>query len=223
MIWAANSKIYLPSSGAAALDPGFGATWGRTVTGAVHGLKMNMTGAAGATANVNLEGTLSGFLDEYGFVGWVSAYRLAAQTFPTIGTLDSARMMRTTVTGSTYVAVAVRTVDAAGVQTGSLLAATTTSNLINSSTYENEVRLGTTLADSITCGEGDYLVVEFGADAANTGSKTVGLKYGDGNGADLDTTEGDTIVANPWVAFDFDIEFLDDAGANQLMMVGVGV
>jgi len=211
------TRIYLPSTGAAAVTP---ATWAFPNQDAIT--------LAGVTTRINSAfakrtTTLVGGTGQFKALYRYVVGPLAAQSIG--GTVDSLICGQESATNAdaTY-AAAVKIITAAGADRAVLLAPTASDSV--TSTYEfstpavgaaylsrylydaSEVR--PVAINTQSCQDGDYLVIEIGFRANGANTRTCSLQVGD-SGADLsarDQLEG----ANPWIEFSADLLFEGQGG-----------
>lgn len=204
------TRIYLPSSGAAAISPAFHGDWEDTSIGAR---------LAGVTAPVSSAMSTVEFLDsgpgslsnkdvlfrQY-VVGPVSAQTIAAQTVKW-----QIRAQEGNSVNNMFTAIVIRAFASNGTTLrGTLLALTRDNTEMATAALTNRAFSATTTAVAVS--DGDYLVIEIGAGGTPSGggSGSFGqghdsrLRIGDAAASDLAEDDSSTTDDNPW------IEFADD-------------
>lgn len=139
---------------------------------------------------------------------WVSEVALKAQTIT--GTWDVALMEYITTTGATYVNWHGRVVDSGGSLVGTLFnytgATVLVANPISPLAFQSQMDGGT--VSSVSCGRGDYLVLEAGVYIDNESTKTMHYRPGDDT-FESDITAETTTERKGWFELSHDIKWVD--------------
>lgn len=205
------TRIYLPSSGAAAVTP---STWNfpyqvattYTLPGVLSKSSTALTTRTCAT------GTVSGRLQAHFryIIGPLDAYQIFGNVNLVMRCYESATGANATL------GIAVKIVQPDGTDRSVLLAYTASDSA--TSTYEFTTTLSTRRAYNAsevipipltprTPNQGDYLVIEIGFRSATTTSRNLQFRHGDTGANDCPDSNGDTNDYCPWVEFDNSIPF----------------
>lgn len=192
------NRLYLPSTGAAAVSPAFSGSWGRTADGDRIAAVITKINSAMTNQAANVP---SG--SNYAVLGrqYVSA-PLAAQTIS--GTVKSqVRAYDVTNTNEDHLRLLIRVCSNDGstfrgtvLSLGDYGSGTTLANTIKNRKFANS---GTALT-SLAVNAGDRLVIEYGVYGGSSAA-TDYLNFGDNSGTDLPEDETTTSAYNPWIEF----------------------
>lgn len=220
-----SKRLYLPSTGAAAISPAFSSGWEDTSVadrkaavatriGSSFGSQAKTVAIGSAPYDILLRQYVYGPIAAQTITGTVLGQILALENFAS--NIDAEPQIRIFV------------VNAAGTTIrGTLLdfdSNATADSHEFSNTGVNGVnrqfpRGGSASVTSVTSQNGDYLVIEVGArkTSASSSSRSATLRFGDNSGTDLAQDETTTTDNNPWIEFGFTIA---DATSGQTITMG---
>jgi len=198
------TRLYLPSSGAAAIAPAFDAAWERSD---------NAVKFAAVTTKIGSTMTTSGGIfcqfnsTTYDVAAGQYVYGpIGAQTI-TGNVVGQIRFTENTASLDASAQMVIRVIapDATTVR-GTLLAASAaglSSEFATSLTNRTFPLGGSTAMSSVVSSDGDYIVIEFGyrKREANNFLRNCQFSYGDDNGTDLPSDQTTTTANNPWIEF----------------------
>lgn len=205
------TRYYLPSTGAAAVNPGFDAGW--EYVGSVARRKCVTTKISSSMTTFTQTET-SSTANEDMLVSQYVSDPIGAQTIT--GTVKGQILAKESgSSGDQRAQLLIKVVSNDGsTVTGTLLAMDTTalSNEFPTSTSTNRKfpkgwsGAGTSLS-SVTSNNNDRIVIEIGARKGDTSSTNfiTTLTFGDDNGSDLPEDETTTTTNNPWIEFSMTI------------------
>lgn len=198
-------RLYLPSTGAAAVSPAFD-SWDKTTGGdRIAAVTTKISSAMGNKTGAGSEaGKNSRLARQY-----VSA-PLSAQTIS--GTVKN-YLRAFKATGESHKAhLSIRVCNNAGSSfTGTLLSlgeygGNTT---FNSTTLRNKDFADGDSLSSLAVNNGDRLVIEIGSNPGNGADGSATFNFGDNSGTDLAEDETTTTANNPWLEFSMTIAFFN--------------
>lgn len=222
------TRLYFPTTDAAAVTPAFDSSWNYT-TEALRRKLNNTKGTTAITAGTQIGPWTVGqkALDRQ----YISTRMAAGVAFTFAGALMSAQLMvREFATGDdvtrTWVVVKIISEDGNTVRrvwhSG---IATTSAEFINNATHRNKILIaGSTTTDGAdyTTVQGDRILVEIGYwDAATGASPEASAKWGE-NATDLPVNETQTTDGAGWIEFSNTITFIGEASNNNVL-AGCGV
>ena len=191
------TRLYLPSTGAAAVSPAYDAAWDVTTgADALACVLVKLSSAMGSQISGSL--TEAG-VNDWGLIRQYVSAPLAAQTIS--GTVKSqARYLRSS--GETiHDAISIRVCNNAGTSfTGTLLSLGSYKNSDGSASLRNKMFADGDALSSLAVNAGDRLVIEYGAKRVG-GDGTGTINFGDDSGTDLPEDETTTAANNPWIEF----------------------
>ena len=203
------NRLYLPSTGAAAVSPAFGAEW--DITTDADRLRCVSSKISSAMANKLANKPAANVQDQDILVRQYVSDPLAAQTISgTVKSVVRAVESATATDARAQFLIRVVSNDGSTVR-GTLLAHDTTTGLVSEFSAASPTNRkfplawsapGATLS-SVACEAGDRLVIAFGCriHASGTNARTVELRFGDAAASDLAEDETSTTDLNPWVEF----------------------
>lgn len=219
------TRIYLPSSGAAAVSPAFGGGWG-TTTNAVR--RAGVTTRI-SSAMVTLDGVGNAALDDQLLAQYVIG-PCASQTLT--GSIKGAMRMISTTAGNGCLAVRVATCDSAGANVLEALAnaktsdtsvppatdAALTNRRLEQGASDHVLELASTAVPA-----GGYIFIELGyQDNTTNAGRFASISFGDNSASDLPEDETTTTADNAWVELTHDITFAGAAAPRNLLLLGAG-
>lgn len=213
------TRIYFPSSGAAAISPAFSAAvaWNLTTGADRLAAVRSRIGSSMANKSSNNNGTGTGSaLNSKHLVRQYVYGPIAAQTFS--GTFKGQVRVSESASSTDHRAcVAVTVVAPGGTVRGTVFANSTTTAANPAGEYPFAqgqvnrkhpwVSQSPASCAAIAASDGDYIVFEFGTNGANTSTNNrfVTLTFGDDSATDLAEDETTTTADNPWIEFTMDI------------------
>lgn len=198
------TRLYLPSSGAAAIAPAFDAAWERTSDALAFAavttkIGSTMTTSGGIFCQFNST-TYDVAAAQYVY-GPIGAQTISGNVVGQIRILENTANLD----ASAQMVIRVIAPDATTVR-GTLLAASSaglSSEFATSLTNRTFPLGGSTALSSVAASNGDYIVIEFGyrKREANNFTRNCQFRYGDSNGTDLPSDQTTTTDNDPWIEF----------------------
>lgn len=187
------NRLYLPSSGAAAVSPAFDSLW--VSTGSADRLKCVTTKISSAMTNKAVTGVsvVNQLARQY------VSDPIAAQTIS--GNIKGqVRAFESLNAANAFSRIVVYVVSNDGSTVrGTLVSVQSGTEFPLSAT--NRPYPSSTAVTSVVASAGDRIVIEYGAVQSNASSYTVTLSFGDDSASDLPEDATTTAANNPWIEF----------------------
>jgi hypothetical protein len=194
---AAATRFYLPSTGAAAVEPAPDAAWEDTTIAAR--LKAVVTKIASAMTSIVFDDADNTDRDVL-FRQYVSD-PIAAQTIAAQALAFQMRCLENNGSSNLYTSIGIRVVSNDGTSVrGTILAVTRDATEVVASVFTNRRLTATTT--EVVAEAGDRIVIEVGLGGdPSSGGHDSSISIGDDSATDLGANDTDTAAYNPWVEF----------------------
>lgn len=199
------TRLYYVANTAPPISPAFDAGWNST-TGAVRRMAAVTQDAATEQSTVNIGATGPSYTCQVQLV----SPPLTAQTITGAVTVISRGRENTANANVNKRARSVRVVSGDGLTVRGTLnawAATTSTTELSANTLQGQQHALNASLTSVTCQDGDRLVIEIGYGVGTSGTSPQGLMEWGGTGTDHGTGNSDVTGSVPWVEFSADLTF----------------
>ncbi|MDP2632263.1 MAG: hypothetical protein Q8P25_00880 [Candidatus Curtissbacteria bacterium] len=213
----AANRFYLPSTGAAAVSPGYDSAWeDTTIAARLAAVTTKIASAMSTVAFTDADSTSRDIL----FRQYVSAPLAAGQTITGAQALKfQIRALQPISADGMCTTIGIRVIAADGSTVQKTVLTVTRDNTVVATSLTNRQFTATSAATDYTTVAGDRLVIEVGTggDPIIT-SHTTSLRIGDASGSDLPENDTTTTDNNPWVGFTDNIAFAPSTGARPVLV-----